>query len=198
MAKAGIVYAGTDDGLLVFSDPGGSGRWRQVAQHLAGKRILAIAAADALIITVNVAGEPARQSHDGGQLWTELDEAGPPPLELRAAGIDGPQVLPEQRIRGATAFALLRGKRPVLLAAAADGTMLFRSEDGGIHWEPAGIERPNIGVVQSLVPARYHFDIAWAGTSTGELLRSDDRGRSWVIVGEGLPPIRSLAVVRLA
>jgi photosystem II stability/assembly factor-like uncharacterized protein len=198
MAKAGIVYAGTDDGLLVFSDPGGGGRWRQVAQHLAGKRIIAIEAADALSIRVNAAGEPALQSSDGGQTWHEPDDEGPAPLELRAASVEGPQVLPEQRIRGATAFALLRGKRPALLAAAAGGTMLFRSEDGGIHWEPAGIERPSIGAVQSLVPARYHFDIAWAGTTAGELLRSDDRGRSWIIVSEGLPPIRSLAVVRLA
>lgn len=198
MAKAGIVYAGTDDGLLVFSDPGGIGRWRQVAQHLAGKPIIAVEAADALTITLNVAGEPALQSRDGGQSWTELAGAGPLPLELRAASVDGPQVLPEQRIRGATAFALLRGKRPALLAAAAGGTMLFRSEDGGIHWEPAGIERPSIGAVQSLMPARYHFDIAWAGTAAGELLRSDDRGRNWIVVSEGLPPIRSLAVVRLS
>jgi photosystem II stability/assembly factor-like uncharacterized protein len=86
----------------------------------------------------------------------------------------------------------------VLLGAGAGGTMLFRSEDDGIHWQAAEVKIEALGRVSVIVPASYHMDIAWAGTEIGQLLRSDDRGRSWELVAQEPVAIRSLAVVRLA
>lgn len=196
MAKAGIVYVGTDDGLITFSDPGGIGRWRRVGQALEGQAVTAIVALDALTLTIAAAGN-GLFSADGGQSW-EAASAAPEPVGLRAAGTGGPVELANPRLLGATAFAHLAGKTPILIGAGAGGTMLFRSDDEGIHWEAAAIEGDAPGPITVIAPASYHIDTAWAGTATGQLLRSDDRGRSWVQVAQGLPPIRSLAVVRLA
>ncbi|MCU0492566.1 MAG: hypothetical protein MUD01_13320 [Chloroflexaceae bacterium] len=194
MAKAGIVYVGTDDGLIIFSDPGGIGRWRRVGQTLEGQAVTAIVAVDALTLTI-AAGGQGRFSGDGGQSWEDASAA-PEPLGLRAATTGGPLELANPRLMGATAYARLAGNTPVLLGAGAGGAMFFRSEDDGIHWEPAA-GTPN-SPVTVIVPASYHMDTAWAGTETGQLLCSDDRGRTWEHVADGLPAVRALAVVRLA
>jgi hypothetical protein len=198
MAKAGIVYVGTQDGLVIYSDPGGIGRWRRVGQALEGLAISAISAADALTLTLRVEGQAALRSEDGGQSFVPLEGDGPAPIGLQVATSHGPvdQVYP--RLMGASAFGRLEGKQPVLVAAAAGGTMFFRSEDDGIHWQPAGLTgADSIGKVQVITPASYHIDTAWAGTAAGELLRSDDRGRSWAVVAREQAAILSLAVVRL-
>jgi photosystem II stability/assembly factor-like uncharacterized protein len=41
------------------------------------------------------------------------------------------------------------------------------------------------------------MDICWAGTDAGQLLRSDDRGRTWAEVAREQAAIRALAVLRL-
>jgi hypothetical protein len=197
MAKAGIVYVGTADGIAIYSDPGGIGRWRRVGHELRGTAVTAIEAEDALTVTVQTTTLGAQRSSDGGQSWALAGEHGPEILGTRVATTSGPveQVYP--RIKGATALARLAGKAPVILAAAAGGTMFFRSEDDGIHWEPAGVEGDTIGRVNVIMPASYHIDSAWAGTEQGELLRSENRGREWQIVAREEAAILSLAVVRL-
>lgn len=197
MAKAGIVYVGTEDGIVIFSDPGGTGRWRNIGHELRGRHVAALAAADALTLTVRT-DVGAQHSSDGGRSWQPGEGDGPAPVGMRAATSGGAIDLPPQRIAGATAFALLGGRHPVLIAAAAGGTMIFRSEDEGIHWEPAGLNDGPIGCVTTITPAAYHIDTAWAGTVAGQLLRSDDRGRSWSLVAADLPPVRCIVAVRLA
>ena len=73
----------------------------------------------------------------------------------------------------------------------------MRSEDGGASWERAAVEGELAGVVTTIVPASYHMDYAWAGTDAGQLLRSDDRGRTWRAVATEPAAIRSIAVVRI-
>jgi photosystem II stability/assembly factor-like uncharacterized protein len=200
MAKAGIVYVGSDDGLVTYSDPGGIGRWRRVGHELHGHAITAIATKGALIIRVAATGLGVQRSNDGGQGWQpapdcDAPSAANPSLVATTSGL---VQLANPRLRGATAFARLAGRHPVLLGAGAGGTMLFRSEDDGIHWQAAEVKIEALGRVSVIVPASYHMDIAWAGTEIGQLLRSDDRGRSWELVAQEPVAIRSLAVVRLA
>ena len=198
MAKAGIVYVGTSDGLVIYSDPGGIGRWRRVGHALEGQAISAISAADALTLTLRVERQTAQHSEDGGRSFAPLEGDGPAPTGLQVATAHGAvdQVYP--RLLGASAFGRLEGKQPVVIAAAAGGTMFFRSEDDGIHWQPAGLEGElSIGKVNVIAPASYDIDSAWAGTAAGELLRSDDRGRSWAVIAREAAAILSLAVVRL-
>lgn len=206
MAKAGIVYAGTTDGLVTYSDPGGTGRWRRVAQTLEGRAVRALLAADALTLLAVVEGGALR-SADGGQSWSAApgDEAAG---LLALADAPGPTVAtahgPAQwrgeraPAPGAAALALLAGKQETLIAAVDGGAGLSRSEDGGASWAPTTVEGGLRGSVRALVPASYHMDIAWAGTDQGQLLRSDDRGRTWREVAREQAGILSLAVVRLA
>lgn len=203
MAKAGLVYLGTDDGLVTLSDPGGTGRWRNVGTTLPGERIDALLAADALTLVVYTNGRTLRSS-DGGQNWLLAPEAdainvqelvkegGLPVCTAQGPGRWRGMVAPAP---GATRLAILAGKQETLIAAIAGGTTLVRSEDGGATWQPVTAEVK--GAIQSLTPSSYHMDMIWAGTDQGQLLRSDDRGRSWSEVLCLEPAIRCMAVVRI-
>lgn len=201
MAKASLVYVGTTNGLITLSDPGGTGRWRQVGATLAGHAVSAVSAEDALTLLA-VTPEGAHRSDDGGQTWAPATTPGAPaadptvgPLVATAQGMarwtgaHAPQI-------NASALAMLSGNQEVLLAATPTG--MQRSEDGGATWQPATVDSAIDGTVQVIMPASYHMDQAWAGTSTGHLLRSADRGRTWQTVAQLADSILSLAIVRLA
>jgi photosystem II stability/assembly factor-like uncharacterized protein len=206
MAKAGIVYVGTADGLAAYTDPSGKGSWRRRWQTLEGRRVAAILALDEQTLLAAPDGGEALLSEDGGQSW------GPAPAEEAARiaellGGDGPPVATAQGLArwrgahppapGAAAVALLAGNEEVLIAAPDGGTSIARSEDGGGSWQPAAVEGGLRGRVTTIVPASYHMDYVWAGTDAGQLLRSDDRGHTWREVGAEPAPISSLAIVRV-
>jgi photosystem II stability/assembly factor-like uncharacterized protein len=210
MAKAGIVYVGTDQGLVTYSDPGATGRWRRVGQTLEGRGVRAIFATDgddgALAVIVSLSSGDAMSSGDGGQSW----EAAPPaeaealsalrtstrPLIATAQGI-AQWTGAHPPAPGADALAMLAGKQETLIAAIADGTTLLRSEDGGANWQQPAFSTPLQGAITVLTPSSYHMDICWAGTDAGQILRSDDRGRTWDEVAREPTAIRALAVLRL-
>ncbi len=206
MAKAGIVYVGTTDGLAIYSDPGGTGRWRRVGHSLQGKAVRALLADDALTL-IAVADGAALRTADGGQTWAAAPDGEAADL-LDLAGFGGLVVATahgparwrgaQAPAPGASAMAILAGKQETLIAAVAGGTSLVRSEDGGASWAPAKVEGDLLGSVAVLMPSSYHMDIAWAGTDQGQLLRSDDRGRTWREVAREPAGVLSLAVVRLA
>ncbi|NJN15279.1 MAG: hypothetical protein HC822_02745 [Oscillochloris sp.] len=205
MAKAAIIYVGTQNGLLTFSNPGAAKNWRRIGHTLEGTAIRAILAADALHLTV-ITDTGAQRTEDGAQTWgraepgdgerlqTLLDNG--EPLLATAQGLarwPGDHA----PAPGTRALAMLSGKQEVLLAAIAGGTTLLRSEDGGAHWAPGELNAELQGSVSVIMPSSYHIDTAWAGTDAGELLCSDDRGRSWAVVGSADAPILSLAILRL-
>jgi photosystem II stability/assembly factor-like uncharacterized protein len=72
MAKAGLLYAGTDDGVVVFSDPGGGGRWRRIVHTLQGQAISSLLALDALHILAAGREAGIQQSTDGGRSWQQV------------------------------------------------------------------------------------------------------------------------------
>lgn len=206
MAKAGIVYVGTADGLATYADPGSTGRWRRVGHSLAGKAVGAIIAADQQTLMIATEDGQTLHSDDGGQTWAPATGADAENLKafLNAPGpviatAHGPAHWKREHppAPGTVTMALLAGKQEVLLAAIAGGTALMRSEDGGATWQQATVEGELAGGVTTIVPASYHMDYAWAGTDQGQLLRSQDRGRSWHIVATEPAPIRSLAIVRI-
>lgn len=206
MAKAGLVYVGTTDGLVIYSDPGGIGRWRRVGHVLDGQAIDAMLAVDALVVMVVTHDGKALRTLDGGEHWAEAPAEDAASLlalvnsdEPVVATAHGPARWRDARFvaTNARALALLSGKQEVLLAATAGGTILVRSEDGGSSWESAEVACPLAGGVCTIVPASYHMDVAWAGTDGGQLLCSDDRGRHWREVTQENAGVLSLAVVRL-
>jgi photosystem II stability/assembly factor-like uncharacterized protein len=193
-AKSGILYVGGADGLAVYR-AAERGAWRREAHALAGAAVRAIVAADALTLLVALEGQPPQQSFDGGATWSAAAGLPPEPIGLRAATLHGPTSLAFPRLSGATAYARLGGKPPTLLGAGADGSFLFRSQDDGIHWQAARIDGDAIGRVTTLAPAADRHDSAWAGTETGALLRTDDRGHSWQLVAREPAAIHCLAAV---
>ena len=300
MAKAGLLFVGTDDGIVLFSDPGGVGRWLRIGQELRGRAVYAVwpAVDTPLVVLAAVEGAGLQRSEDGGQSWRQVLDAnvrslaGHPrdrqalylgttngdlyrsadsgaswerrPLDRRpAAGVahiavaaDDPQHLyagldaggvwvsvnggaswapyglnlpgavvdlasaPDalyaltegvvyrsasaeahwQRVEtGAepgAALTVLAGKEPVLLLMRPGS--IARSIDSGANWTTAEPEVSWEGGLTTITSVRYHIDSALAGTSSGQLAQSTDRGRNWQFLKQGLPPIRSIAAARLA
>jgi photosystem II stability/assembly factor-like uncharacterized protein len=298
MAKAGLLFVGTDDGIVLFSDPGGVGRWLRIGQELRGQAVHAVwpAADTPLVVLAAVAGAGLQRSEDGGQSWRQVLDANvqsltghprdaralylgtadggiyhsadggaswqlSPPDGRPAAGVARIIVAPDDsqhlyagldaggawvsedggrswasygaNLPGAVAdlastpdalyalvegivyrsaerrwqqveagaglgvaLAALAGKEPVLLLAQP--TSIVRSTDGGASWAPADLESAWEGGLTTISGVRYHIDSALAGTGGGQLAQSTDRGRSWQILKQGLPPIRSIAAARLA
>lgn len=206
MAKAGIVYVGTTNGLATYTDPGSQGKWRRVDHALAGRKALAILAVDHLTLLVALDNGQSMCSDDGGQSWGPALGGDAEGLQafVQAEGLvvttaHGPAHWKDEQAvaPGAVTMALLAGKEEVLIAAIAGGTALVRSEDGGATWQQAAVADGLQGAVTTIVPASYHMDYAWAGTDAGQLLRSEDRGRTWRQAGAEPTAITSLAIVRI-
>src|SRR5262245_58344357 len=53
---------------------------------------------------------------------------------------------------------------------------VFRSDDGGMSWQPIGLAGQLIMAVAASPSAR---DVVWAGTEPSEVWRSADGGKSW-------------------
>jgi hypothetical protein len=189
-----VLYVGTSDGLVIYR-AAKRGEWRRVGHALAGAAVRAIVAADALTLLVAADDRLPQQSFDGGATWSDAAGSPPEPIGVQVATLNGPMSLVYARLSGATAYARLGGQPPALLGAGADGSFLFRSEDDGIHWQAARMDDSAIGRVTTIVPAAAHRDAAWAGTATGALLRTADRGHSWQLVAREPAAILSLAAV---
>jgi photosystem II stability/assembly factor-like uncharacterized protein len=166
---AGAVYVGASDGLVWVSRDGGS-VWAHFGDRL-GAPVAALSESFLPVGMLALAGGALYQS-DGQEPWQ--------PIELPGPATEG--------------LAALMGQTPAWLVAQAAGG-IARSEDGGATWTLAeGSTAAPIGVI---APVSYHIDTAFAGDSAGDLLSSGDRGRSWQIVKQNLPPVLSIAAARL-
>ena len=164
MAKAGLLFAGTDDGTVLFSNPGAVGRWLRIGQELRGRVVRAIwPAIDNPLVVFAAAGDIGLQrSDDGGQSWRQV-------LDADVSTIAGHHSAPE-----------------VLYLGGANG-QVYRSEDAGARWErfvsgerPAGAAR----VVVAHADARQLY----VGTGDGAWT-SADGGDHWSRYGTGLDAV---------
>jgi photosystem II stability/assembly factor-like uncharacterized protein len=192
MARSDLLLVGTADGLALYRATSRGLLRQRVA--LAGAPVSAIAAADAETLLV-AAGGAARQSFDGGRSWSDAPGAVPETIGLQVATVRGPAQLAYPRLSGATAYARLRTRPPVLLGAGAGGAMLFRSLDDGIHWQPALLPEAPLGRVVALAPSPARPAAAWAGTDQGALLGTIDGGERWDELAREPAPVLCLAAV---
>jgi hypothetical protein len=190
MAESPRLFVGTADGLLMLAES--QGVWRELGRALAGHPVRAVTALSAEALLVAAEGLPPQQSFDGGASWTDAPGATVEPPGLRAVTLRGPVPLANPRLMGATAYARLGGRHQMLVGAGAGGMLLFRSDDDGIHWEPAAMPG-GVGLVRAIIPAA--GGVLWAGTDSGRLLRSTDQGASWHEVASLGAPILCLAAV---
>jgi hypothetical protein len=110
MAKAELVLIGTDDGVVLLSNPGGIGRWLKSAHALRGRIIVATWAHpnDPTQLLCSDASHMWR-SIDGGQQWEQID--GPACQRIIAS-----RTSPER-------------------IWAHDGHMAYLSHDAGTTWQ---------------------------------------------------------------
>jgi hypothetical protein len=301
MAKAGLLFVGTDDGALLFSNPNNIGRWLRIGQpfrtqvvralwplpdnplvvfaavqglglqrsddggqgwqpaldvdvagvlghHSATSVLYAWAAGGELYASADagmhwdvcasdgrpasgaaqlvVAAEEARQlylaqadgvwaSADAGATWARFGAQVPEGVQALAAHPTKPRQLYTiaagrlYACHGATErwqtdasappieppLALLAGRQPVLLAGA--NGEIARGDEIDTSWTTAALDGGWGGAISVIAPAGYHIDTAFAGSAAGQLAASTDRGRTWQLLKQDLPPIRSIATARL-
>lgn len=164
MAKAGLLFVGTDEGIVLFSDPGGTGRWFRVGQELRGQAIRAIWPAVDTPLVVLAAGDGIglQRSDDGGQSWRRA-------LDVEVRSIAGHP----------------RAAQALYLAAA--GGDVHRSDDGGASWalcprdaRPADSQAAQL-IVATDDPQRLYLHL------DDSLWSSADGGEHWARYGESFP-----------
>ena len=84
MAKAGLLFVGTDDGAVLFSNPNNIGRWLRIGQPFRGQAVRALwpLPDNPLVVFAAVQGLGLQRSDDGGQSWQAA-------LDLDIAGVVG-------------------------------------------------------------------------------------------------------------
>ncbi|HMO58020.1 MAG TPA: hypothetical protein PKC19_11725 [Roseiflexaceae bacterium] len=218
MAKAGLLFIGTDDGIILLSNPGTAGRWLRVGHELRGRAVHGIWVRhdDPRLVVAATSGGVER-SDDSGATWRTLAPgdtrvlmmAAGEPLRLLVATDHGvlrgydpladtwvaddsiaAGILPTH-----SDAATLPGAQPVVLRAVSD--TILRSSDGGVSWEATRADPP-FDTISVIGGSGYHMDTAFAGTLAGRLFVTTDRGRSWQLVRDGMPPIHAIAAARLA
>jgi hypothetical protein len=302
MAKAGLLFVGTDDGAVLFSNPNNIGRWLRIGQPFRGQAVRALwpLPDNPLMVFAAVQGLGLQRSDDGGQSWQaalDLDIEGvvghhgtPNVLYAWTAGgelygsddagehwdrrvsdgrsaigatqlvvaaddarqlylaqadgiwfssdsgaawarfgeqvLDGVQALAAHPTRPGRLYAvatsalyscdgsagrwqhdtsappvdgplaILAGQQPVLLATVHGG--IGRGDEVSASWTTAALDGGWGSAITVIAPVGYHIDTAFAGSAGGQLATSADRGRTWQLLKQDLPPIRSVAAARLA
>lgn len=182
MAESLLLYASTDDGLFILSKPGTSKEWLPPRHALAGQAVRASQAQPGPPIQVTaLAGDPPVPliSMNGGRTWEAAsapdDWTADPPLPL---------LIPA-----------MKSDLPPVLLDLREGT-LYRSEDG-----TAAAVAPVPGApteILALTPDPLRRERLYAGTGSGAIYTSADRGKTWTPLDVApLPAIRHLAVLRI-
>lgn len=181
MAKAGLLYVGTDAGVLVFSEPGGIGRWLRVGHGLEQHAVQSLWADHDSPVEV-VASTPAGlfRSSDGGQQWQPIQ----PELQgtlvgsKAAAGVvwcvssagalwqsrDHGQIWHELADQPGPFNCLLSSPQSGTTLVAASNTQLWQSRDGGVQWTPHSPASP--GSIMAMTGDAVHGPLVVA-TTTG-------------------------------
>jgi len=161
-----ILYLTTrGDGVLKSEDGGLS--WRTANDGLENLRLAEIAVSPRSPDTVLAAGAQPRgglfRTVDGGETWSTVIGFG-----------------------HVTSLAFLpSGSRAI---AGATGGRIMTSDDAGATWELAvTLDRGDTITAIATGTGPDAIDTVFAASRSGRLFRSDDGGRSFVTVGEGLP-----------
>jgi len=176
MAKAGLLFVGTGDGVVLFSDPGGTGRWLRIGQELRGQAVHALwLAADTPLVVLAAAGAAGlMRSDDGGQSWRRV-------LDAHVLAIAGGDRHSASRMYSCTA-----------------GGLVLRSDDAGETWvECARGSWPTTGDAR-LIVAQANAQALYLSAGDGGVWASRNGGSGWVRFGSQLPEAATALVEDLA
>jgi len=172
-------------GSGAWLSPDGGESWRRVAKGLGNEsRVFGLSVHPKEPRTVFAgANDGLYKSSDGGQSFERLDSP-MNSLDVWRIAIDPTD--------------------PDIIFAGTRPAALFRSTDGGAHWQKLPVEIaeecPNVGVprVTALTVDPSDHRVIWAGLEVDGVRRSADGGDSWTrIAAEGIPDpdIHDIAVV---
>lgn len=156
-----VVFAGTGAGVYKSEDGGET--WR--GDERMRTRVYRLLRDPAGTVYANVE-DGVYRSADGGAAWHRVE------FSLPASAFSK-----EERIRLLAVDPVTPATLYATTSPVASG--LFRSNDGGATWRPAGLH--SIIISLALTPSALY-----AGTSKGGVYRSDDRGVTWRTINEGL------------
>jgi photosystem II stability/assembly factor-like uncharacterized protein len=194
---AGTLYAGTERGALLSSADGVS--WTEAA-HTSAPIVQWALLPDGALLGVAADGRIYERDADqwqprAGTLVDARNVAADPSDPQRLFVVADRSVHMVEDEHGLPAAAtgaivVLSGQQPVLLVGTQ--AALLRSDDRGASLVPV----PGPQHVTVLVTPPRFIDQAFAGTATGALWFSADRGRSWAELRAGYAPIRGIAFAR--
>ena len=200
MAKAELLFAGTDDGVALFSEPGGIGRWLRIGRTLEGVRVtsLWLDANDPQQLLASD-GAVLWRSADGGQNWSEVAGA---PAGLMVA-VRGEPHLAWCVAQGALWQSLDAGQQWRRVAAdsweqpsavaISGGTLAFAASQtiwiADLHGEPRPYTLPAPVTGLAGLPSPQ----GWYATAAGRLYQLE--GMNWTPVPGAPPASGALAVL---
>ena len=157
MAKAGLLFVGTNDGIALYSEPGALGRWLRVGHELRGAAVRSVWVwADNPLHVLAATDTVLYRSEDGGGVWAEV------------AGVAG-GVLTGSRAAQAS-----------VVCVVPEGT-LWRSADAGATWVAVG----NTGISGSAIHAVSDDTTGTFVVACGRyVVSSADRGTTWSVLPE--------------
>jgi photosystem II stability/assembly factor-like uncharacterized protein len=171
MAKAGLLFVGTDDGLVLFSNPNNIGRWLRIGQPFRDNVVRAVwpQADNPLVVLAAVGGLGVQRSEDGGQSWQIS-------LDVEAGAIVG-----------------ARSAQHRVYLSRGDGA-IYRSDDAGATWTSCSAGGwPSSSQIQLIVSAK-DAETIYVGSSDGSVWVSRDGGSGWARFGDRLAaPIAALS-----
>jgi photosystem II stability/assembly factor-like uncharacterized protein len=177
--RAARVYAGIEVGGMLVSDDGGL-TWRACNEGLADPdvhEVVACARTPGLVVAA--CGEGVFRSLDRGGRWEKITPSGERTYGTAVAEDNG----------GVIYLGIARGRPNTWIHTGSADSAIFRSKDGGAHWE-AVVEGLRGGVMD--LCAAPDGEGVFAGTSDGSLLSIDSSGHR--VLAGALPCINALAV----
>jgi hypothetical protein len=176
--NAGVVFAGTSDGLFASADEGST--WVRKASGLPSGATITALATDPSSPATLFAGTSAGlfKSVDTGETWSPLDTVSGFILSVSAVAVD-PLVATRLYASGVKTLPCSPYCLPIAFMPVT-----LRSLDGGVTWlemDRFVFNTVNCFVATPTLPSR-----VFAGTSGGGVFESDDAGVTWSPASSGL------------
>jgi photosystem II stability/assembly factor-like uncharacterized protein len=164
---AGLVFAGTTEGLWRSSNGGADGSWQLTTRRDLEINAIAIHPKNPQIVFISTNNYGVMMSRDAGKNFTPTNEG----YSSRFVNFILPDRERPERIYAST------------INTATGGGFIFISNNGGATWEPA-IRNITVNrlTAYSILQDQRDANIIYLGTNYG-IYRSTDRGGSWAPIG---------------
>ncbi|HEX8173689.1 MAG TPA: peptidoglycan-binding protein [Pyrinomonadaceae bacterium] len=168
---AGLVFAGTTEGLWRSGNGGADGSWQLVTRRDLEINAIAIHPSNPQTVFISTNNYGVMVSRDAGKNFTPTNEG----YSTRFTNFILPDRERPERVYAAT------------VNTATGGGFVFISNNGGVSWEPA-IRNITVNrlTVYSILQDMRDANTIYLGTNYG-IYRSMDRGGSWSPIGAPKP-----------